>query len=168
MPGSTARRLLSGSAVPVAIAPRGYSDEPQQEPVIGVGFDGGLEAEQALAWAAALADDVGGRLRLVAVHQPIAFANVSAGAFPTESVGQALRRQLRDEVEEAEAPSLAGPASRPSKPRSQTATRDRSPRRRVRALICWCSARAVTDRFVRCYWAACPRPPWPGPRRLLS
>lgn len=110
MPGSTALRLLSGSAVPVAIAPRGYSDEPQQEPVIGVGFDGGLEAEQALAWAAALADDVGGRLRLVAVHQPIAFANVSAGAFPTESVGQALRRQLRDEVEEAEAALAGGPS----------------------------------------------------------
>jgi nucleotide-binding universal stress UspA family protein len=107
VPGSTARRLLSGSTLPVAIAPRGYSDEPGREPVIGVGFDGGLEAKQALDWASAMAEDVGGRLRLVAVHAPIAFANVSAGAFPTESVGQALRRRLRDEVDQAEA-SLTG------------------------------------------------------------
>ncbi len=107
VPGSTARRLLSGSRVPVAIAPRDYNEEPEREPVIGVGFDGGHEAEQALEWAAALAGDVGGRLRLVIVHQPIAFANVGAGAFPTETVAQALRRELRREVEEAEA-SLAG------------------------------------------------------------
>ena len=101
VPGSTARRLLSGSTVPVAIAPRDYQHEPDREPVIGVGFDGGPEAELALDWAAGLARSVGGRLRLVAVHQPIAFADVSVGALPTESVGQALRRQLREEVEKA-------------------------------------------------------------------
>ncbi len=109
VPGSTARRLLSGSTVPVAIAPRGYTDQPEREPVIGVGFDGGPEAEHALDWAATLAGAVGGRLRLVAVNQPVAFGNVGAGAFPTESVGQALRRQLRDEVEKAVAALADGP-----------------------------------------------------------
>lgn len=98
-PGATARRLLAGSSVPVAIAPRGYGDDLGQAPVIGVGFDGGAESHEALDWAAALARRVGGHLRLIAVHEPFAFSDVSTGAFPIESVGQALRRELRDEVE---------------------------------------------------------------------
>ena len=98
-PGATARRLLAGSTAPVAIAPRGYGDEHEHPPVIGVGFDGGAEAREALDWATALSRRVGGHLRLVAVHEPFAFSDVSPGAFPIESVGQALRRQLRDEVE---------------------------------------------------------------------
>ena len=55
VPGSTAVRLLSDSAVPVAIAPRGYTTASEREPLIGVGFDGGPEAEQALDWASTLA-----------------------------------------------------------------------------------------------------------------
>ena len=100
-PGATARRLLAGSTVPVAIAPRGYSDEHEQPPVSGVGFDGGPEAQEALDWAASLSRNIGGHLRLIAVHEPFAFSDVSPGAFPIESVGQALRRQLRDEAESA-------------------------------------------------------------------
>jgi nucleotide-binding universal stress UspA family protein len=101
IPGSTARRLLSGSPVPVALASRGWRGEQLRDPVIGVGFDGGAEAAKALEWAARLTRDVGGRLLLVAVQQPIAFSNVSAGTFPVESVGEALRRQLRLDVETA-------------------------------------------------------------------
>ena len=106
VPGSTALRLLSGASVPVAVAPRGYV-EPEEVATISVGFDGGPEAKGALSWATGLADELGGRLRLVAVHQPIAFANVRTGAFPVESVGQALRRELQGEVEEAKL-SVAG------------------------------------------------------------
>lgn len=60
VPGSTAVRLLSGSTVPVAVAPCEYTERPGPEPMIGAGFDGGAEAERALEWAAALAGEVGG------------------------------------------------------------------------------------------------------------
>ena len=50
--------------------------------MIGVGFDGGAEAKEALDWAAALSRRVGGHLRLIAVQEPFAFSDVSIGAFP--------------------------------------------------------------------------------------
>lgn len=109
LPGATGLRLLSGSTVPVAIAPRGYTEGPKPEPVIGVGFDGGPESRDALEWAAALASEVGGQLRIVAVNEPIAFGNVSAGVFPVESVGQALRRELQDALAHAEVSLVNGP-----------------------------------------------------------
>lgn len=110
VPGSTAVRLLSDSAVPVAIAPRGYTPASEREPLIGVGFDGGPEAGQALDWAATLALGVHGRLRMLAVHEPIAFGDLSTGAFPVQSVGQALRGQLKDEAEKAAAGLERGPS----------------------------------------------------------
>jgi len=100
-PGATARRLLAGSTVPVAIAPRGYREQPDPPPLIGVGFDGGVESHEALDWAAVLSRRAGCRLRLIAVQEPFAFSNVSAGVLPSESVGQALRRELRNEVDRA-------------------------------------------------------------------
>jgi nucleotide-binding universal stress UspA family protein len=47
---------------------------------------------------------------MVAVHERIAFDNVSAGAFPVQSVGQALRGQLRGEAEKAAAGLASGPS----------------------------------------------------------
>jgi nucleotide-binding universal stress UspA family protein len=101
VPGSTAIRLLSGSHVPVAIAPRGYTPPAGQTPVVGVGFDGGDEAHVALRWAAAFARLIDGRLRVIAVHSPIAFGGVGVGTFPTESVSQAMHRELQSEAKEA-------------------------------------------------------------------
>ncbi len=100
-PGKTAIRLLSGSRVPVAVAPRGYEAPSVQPPLIGVGFDGGPEAEAALKWAAAFVQAVDGRLRVLAVHEPIAFGGVSVGTFPTASVSQVLREELQSETKEA-------------------------------------------------------------------
>jgi nucleotide-binding universal stress UspA family protein len=100
-PGSTAVRLLSGSSAPVAIAPRGYTPPTATKPLIGVGFDGSVEAQQALDWAANLARHAEGRLRVIAVHQPFALGGAAVGAFPTESVSQVLHRELRSETEEA-------------------------------------------------------------------
>ena len=85
----------------MAIAPRGYAPPLNEAPQIGVGFDGGDEAHKALEWAAAFARMAGGRLRVIAVHQPIAFGAVGVGTFPTELVSQALRLELRGEVDEA-------------------------------------------------------------------
>jgi nucleotide-binding universal stress UspA family protein len=100
-PGRTALSLLSESAVPIAIAPRDYQSQPGTAPLIGVGFDGQDEAYEALEWAAAFARLVGGRLRLIAVHQPLAFASVGRGTLATSSVNQVLRRELRIEAEKA-------------------------------------------------------------------
>lgn len=100
-PGKTAVRLLSGSGVPVAVAPRGYEAPSRQAPLIGVGFDGGAEAKAALKWAAAFARTVGGRLRVIAVDEPIAFGGVGVGAFPTASVAQVLHQELQSETEAA-------------------------------------------------------------------
>jgi nucleotide-binding universal stress UspA family protein len=100
-PGSTAVRLLSGSHAPIAIAPRGYAPPVGQAPLIGVGFDGGTEAHEALEWAAGFARLTDGRLRVIGVHQPMAFGDVGVGTFPIESVSQALRRELQEEAEEA-------------------------------------------------------------------
>jgi nucleotide-binding universal stress UspA family protein len=100
-PGKTAIRLLSGSRVPVAVAPRGYEAPSGEAPLIGVGFNGGPEAEAALKWSAAFAQSVGGRLRVIAVHEPMAFGGVGVGTFPTASVSQVLHQQLQRETEDA-------------------------------------------------------------------
>lgn len=102
LPGATARRLLSGSPVPVAVAPVGYRNDPGEVRTVGIAFDGGEESSVALNWAAQLADRAEAGLRISAVHSSLAFPNVSAsGAFPIESVNQALRRELRGELEKA-------------------------------------------------------------------
>jgi nucleotide-binding universal stress UspA family protein len=102
LPGATARRLLAGSPAPVAVAPGGYRDAPGELRTIGVAFDGGAESLKALEWAASLARRADASLRVVAVFSPPAFGQVSAsGAFPVESVSQALRRELREELEAA-------------------------------------------------------------------
>jgi nucleotide-binding universal stress UspA family protein len=94
-PGSVGERLLSGAPVPVAIAPRGYADEQRRLKHLTAGFDGSPESNQALQWAANLTRTGDSRLRMVSVHTPIAFGQVSAGgAFAGETVNQALRRDL--------------------------------------------------------------------------
>jgi nucleotide-binding universal stress UspA family protein len=100
-PGKTAVRLLSGSRVPVAVAPRGYEAPIGQAPLIGVGFDGGDEAEAALEWAADFARAVGGRLRVIAVHEPMAFGGVGVVTVPTASVSELMHRELENETKEA-------------------------------------------------------------------
>jgi nucleotide-binding universal stress UspA family protein len=105
LPGSVGNRLFSGSSVPVAVAPHGYAtrtDAPQVA-AIGCGFDGSAESGQALDLAAKFAKAADAELRILGVHSAPAFGHVSAsGAFKTESINQALRRRLQEEVEEAE------------------------------------------------------------------
>ena len=86
LPGSVGERLLTGSPCAVAVAPRGYAeararrrlgakpstngtvgaDDPQPR-VIGVGFDGSEQGEQALLVAARLATRARAALRVIAV-----------------------------------------------------------------------------------------------------
>ena len=101
MPGGTAERLLSGSPVAVAVAPREYADRSTGHRVIGVGFDGSPEAGEAVRWAADLAARGGAGLRLLIVHVPLAFGStVVSGAYGTQTADQALARDLQTETEQ--------------------------------------------------------------------
>lgn len=68
MPGTTADNLLTGAGCPVVVAPRDKSagaTAPIEE--IGVGYDGGSEAELALELAAVWAKHLKAKLRLIGV-----------------------------------------------------------------------------------------------------
>jgi nucleotide-binding universal stress UspA family protein len=99
VPGTVAERLLSGAACPVAVAPAGYAESTSGElRVVGVAYDGSDEARQALDGAAALAARAGARLRIVTVHQRIAFgALATPGGVSLESVNE-LRKLLDEAV----------------------------------------------------------------------
>jgi nucleotide-binding universal stress UspA family protein len=101
LPGGTADRLLSGSPVPVAVAPHGYADRETARALIGVGFDGSSEARQAAEWAADLASRSGASLHVIAIHTQLAFGSVVAGgAYGTKTVNQVMAEQLQSETEE--------------------------------------------------------------------
>jgi nucleotide-binding universal stress UspA family protein len=96
LPGGTAERLLSGSPVPVAVAPNGYARREKGRREIGVGFDRSPEARQAVEWAADLARRSGASLQLLCVHPPIPFGSaVAGGAFGSVTVNQVLADELR-------------------------------------------------------------------------
>lgn len=96
LPGSVADRLLSGSAVPVAVAPHGYGKAPDAPPqAIGVAYDGSEESQQALLAARELARRAGAALRIVTIHQRLAFGGIPASAMPGEPVNEVVERELR-------------------------------------------------------------------------
>ena len=100
LPGATAERLLSGSPVPVAVAPKGYASHEPGPDLIGVGFDDGEESRQAVAWSADLASRAGASLQLLAVHAPLPFGSAAvSGAYGTQTVNQVLTQELRSEAE---------------------------------------------------------------------
>jgi nucleotide-binding universal stress UspA family protein len=100
-PGGVGQRLLAGAPVAVAIAPLGYAGRPRRLDTVGCGFDGSDDSHRALEWAAALARRAGAALRVVAVHEPMAFSHVPTGAAGGESANKALRRTLRTRLDEA-------------------------------------------------------------------
>jgi nucleotide-binding universal stress UspA family protein len=106
LPGSIADRLLSGAAASVAVAPHGFADAaPPALATLGVAYDGSAEAQAALTGARRLARRAGARLRVITVHQRLAFGNVSASVMPLETVNAALEREARQRLDEAVAAS---------------------------------------------------------------
>ena len=100
LPGGTAERLLSGSPVPVAVAPEGYAGREAGRAVVGVGFDDSPESHQAVKWASGLAHRSGASLQLLAVHAPLAFGGAAVnGALGTESVNEVLGKELQSQSE---------------------------------------------------------------------
>jgi nucleotide-binding universal stress UspA family protein len=69
--GSTGERLLNGSPCPVAVAPKGFAAGAQTPQVIGVAFDGSVEAATALREGAALAGGFGATLKVVTAVPPL-------------------------------------------------------------------------------------------------
>jgi nucleotide-binding universal stress UspA family protein len=73
--GDVSRSTLHGAPCPVVIAPRHYREQPHPLRLIGVGYNHTPESEAAVRFAAGLAKEVGGELRLVsAVPAPAAFS----------------------------------------------------------------------------------------------
>ena len=104
LPGGTAERLLAGSPCPVAIAPRGFAEHPAPPSTIACAFDGTNESRAALAWVKELAAAAGGEVQLLAVHEPLAGANVSmTRGVPLVSVNAVLLRELEQHLAGAEA-----------------------------------------------------------------
>jgi nucleotide-binding universal stress UspA family protein len=100
-PGGVGQRLLAGAPVPVALAPLEYAQDVRRLETVGCAFDGLEESRVALDWAAALARRAGAAMRLVAVHERMAFSNVGTGAVSGESANSAMRRSLRERLDEA-------------------------------------------------------------------
>ena len=94
--GGVGERLLAGAACPVAIAPRGYGEEPASRLTrIGVGLDGSDEARRALEAAVAMARNAGAEIRLITAFQRLAFGGVATTALPSTSANDTLRAGLR-------------------------------------------------------------------------
>jgi nucleotide-binding universal stress UspA family protein len=100
--GSVSARLLHGVPCPVAVAPRGYAASAARLRTIGVAYDGGPEADAALAWAQGLAERCGASLRLLAVVHPVPIATYPGmGSYPYDEVVGAVRRDLQERVDAA-------------------------------------------------------------------
>jgi nucleotide-binding universal stress UspA family protein len=103
VPGSVAERLLHGAATAVAVAPAGYAEQGDRGlRLVGVGYDGTEDAELALQGAAELARRAGARLRIVAVHQRIAFGSLpSTAGMSTETINTRFEDDLREKLDAA-------------------------------------------------------------------
>jgi nucleotide-binding universal stress UspA family protein len=102
LPGGTGERLLSGSPVAVAVAPRGYAERQHSTDTVGCGFDGSPTSREALKWAAEVAAQGRRSLRVLAVHRRVAFGNVAvAGAFGARSANEELRAELAEDLAQA-------------------------------------------------------------------
>ena len=102
--GRTAKRLLHGLEVPVALAPAGFAAGPEDRlRVIGVGFDAGDESRRALGLAEQLTLEHGATMRVYSVIPPRAYATSRIEPTPAEyraRVKESLAEHLREEVEQ--------------------------------------------------------------------
>jgi nucleotide-binding universal stress UspA family protein len=106
LPGSIADRLLNGAAAAVAVAPHGFADDARPAlSTVGIAYDGSEESRAALDAGRALAAKADAHVRVITVHQTLAFAGVSRSALPLETVDATLEREARRRLDEAVADS---------------------------------------------------------------
>ena len=91
--GTTATALLHGAGCAVAVAPRSYRSPGGAPLTVGVGFDGSVDAEVALADAAAFAKATGARLRVLAAADFSTW--VEPVGFTAFDYSEIMRDQLR-------------------------------------------------------------------------
>ena len=109
VPGSVGERLLTGSAAPVAIAPRGYAERPAAKvEIIGVAFDGSDESRHALEAGRLLARAAGARLRVITVFHPASFGAIATLPTGGASVNELARSELRRALDAALAEEVEG------------------------------------------------------------
>lgn len=72
--GDDARGTVAGASCPVAVAPHDYAEQADEIATVGVAYNGGAEAEAALAVAREVAAAYGARLLALTVVTPIAGA----------------------------------------------------------------------------------------------
>jgi nucleotide-binding universal stress UspA family protein len=102
--GNVGLGLLHGAPCAVAIAPRGYAEQPADISTVVVGFDGGQESRQALEAAVDLAEGLGAIVKLVAVTQEPAVAYGKGADFGglaelKEAIEDEARTQLKEGLE---------------------------------------------------------------------
>ena len=90
MVGDDARASVSGAACPVAIAPHGYADRAREIKTVGVAYNGGAEANAALAVARDVAAAHAARVLALTVVSPVP----GAGRH-VRNLDQAARGRLR-------------------------------------------------------------------------
>jgi nucleotide-binding universal stress UspA family protein len=111
LPGAVGERLLTGSACPVALAPRGYAERsPTSFERVGVAFDGSEEADRALEVGRAVVRASGARLRIIGVFEPMTFGALATGRTGGASVNDLLRAELRSALDAAVADASDGHA----------------------------------------------------------
>ena len=100
--GGNGERIMHGSRVPVAVAPRGYAQGgvPKR---IGVGYDGSDEAKHALSWAARLAQTVGGTVKILEVYVPVPVMGGYPGVatYPYDELDRTMREECQAELVQA-------------------------------------------------------------------
>lgn len=95
--------LLHGAPAPVAIAPAGFAEGPEDRiRVVGVGFDAQPESRAALAMAEQIAVEHGATMRVYAVVPPTPSRIEPTPEEYRRLISESLDAQLRDEVEKLE------------------------------------------------------------------
>jgi nucleotide-binding universal stress UspA family protein len=98
--GSVGERLLHGSPCALAVAPHGFAAGERRLEAIAVGYDGGSDAELALADAVELARAARGTLLIVAIVQPAESA-LEGGYDTLPTVVRAREQEMERTVQAA-------------------------------------------------------------------
>ena len=99
--GDVSRSVMHGAPCSVAIAPRGFREQPPAIHVVGVGYDGGPEAKAAMEFATELAKAYEADLRiLAAVPGPSAVAIGYSATFSWTELAASQCKAARRELDE--------------------------------------------------------------------
>jgi nucleotide-binding universal stress UspA family protein len=103
--GSVGEMLVAGTPAAVAVAPKGFAARvPAALKTVSAGFNRAIEGHAALRTAAALASDLGAKLRAIAVEEDFRHARHSPKHEPGEGTGTSLEDELDRALADVQAP----------------------------------------------------------------